>query len=470
MELDADGKEQKKQRLKPCHWLQPLLSFLRCNVFVLLLRLLRRYRIEVNHPRYGLPTDWTEHRVLVCAHTAIGESAVHPMHGISCGLVGSHLPLLHIGLRSVEVLGLRCGQFGAFLDEVLPFVVEVDKRGEVRFPWFNVVRVHWNLLHVVSIFVAETGERVAELMYYDGLEGPVVSHREVVGVVYSPAAILVRVDKDDDVLVWCARQPVVKILQMERRQVALRVECVEIGVQCCVLPYSLRRYRRAAVVRRCLYGNDVEPVAQALEGFVGKERVHGRVAVGNELRHLLLGIPFGYVGNVYAVGGVACLLEGDVGRYALLADAPDEYVAGHYGVGKTCCHLPAVVAQVDGNVDSVLREWYEEYVLERFCLRLGLRIGEPFLEEGGEGVAVDDFVAVVVADGYLSVALHGNLTEPLPLAVPSWNARQFVDGNVLFGAVAREDIIDSERGIGKELVEILSYCRKRREGKGYDKE
>jgi hypothetical protein len=79
-------------------------------------------------------------------------------------------------------------------------------------------------------------------------------------------------------------------------------------------------------------------------------------------------------------------------------------------------------------------------------------------------------VAVVIANGYLSVALHGHLTEPLPLAVPSWNARQFVDGDVLLGAVAGEDIVDAERGVGKELVEILSSCRKRREGKGYDKE
>ena len=201
-----------------------------------------RLSIEVDKAGDGLTADRAEDRVLVRSHSAIREPTVYAMHGISCGLISSDLPFPHVGVRLVEVSGLRCGQLGTVLDKVLPLSAEVDKRSEVWLPRFYVVRIHRHLFEVVGIFITETGKRMPELMDYDGLEGTVMSHGEVIGVVYAPSAIFISVDEYDDMFVRSAGEPVVKVFKMQSGQIAVAVEGVEVGVQCRVFPDTLRRF------------------------------------------------------------------------------------------------------------------------------------------------------------------------------------------------------------------------------------
>ena len=119
--------------------------------------------------------------------------------------------------------------------------MEVDLCGDVRFPRLDIVRVHRNLFRLIGILVGKAGKRVAKLMDYYGLEGLVVGHGEVVAIEDAATTIVFRVHQHDDVLVGRARQTVVERLQMERCQVAVAIERVEMASQGCVLPHSLAR-------------------------------------------------------------------------------------------------------------------------------------------------------------------------------------------------------------------------------------
>ena len=86
------------------------------------------------------------------------------------------------------------------------------------------MRIHRHLFEFIGILVAQSGEGMSELVYDHGLESPVMGHGEVVGVVDASSAVLVGVDKYDDMLVWRSCEPVVQVLEVECRQVTVAVE------------------------------------------------------------------------------------------------------------------------------------------------------------------------------------------------------------------------------------------------------
>lgn len=98
------------------------------------------------------------------------------------------------------------------------------------------------MFEVVGIFITETGKGMPELMNHDRLEGTVMGHGEVIGVVYASSAIFIRVDKYDDMLVRCSGEPVVKVFKVLGGEIAIAVEGVEVGVQGCVFPDTFRRF------------------------------------------------------------------------------------------------------------------------------------------------------------------------------------------------------------------------------------
>lgn len=153
-------------------------------------------------------------------------------------------------------------------------------------------------------------------------------------------------------------------------------------------------------------GDDVEAGAQRLERLMGEKSLHCRVAVGYEACHLILAVSLGNICDVYATRGVLGSLQRDVWRDVLLADMPYEDVRRHHYMRQRRHRLSAVVLKVYGDVDGVLGKWNKKYVLKRLCLCRSLGIGKPFLEEGGEGVAVYHRLRFVVPDGNLSVALQ----------------------------------------------------------------
>ena len=69
-------------------------------------------------------------------------------------------------------------------------------------------------------------------------------------------------------------------------------------------------------------------------------------------------------------------------------------------------YLATIVAKVDGDVDSIFWHRHQEYILESLACGFSLRIAEPFLEKGREGVAINGVSRLVVLYRDLTVALH----------------------------------------------------------------
>ena len=67
-------------------------------------------------------------------------------------------------------------------------------------------------------------------------------------------------------------------------------------------------------------------------------------------------------------------------------------------------HLIVIIEQLHLDFHRVFRKRHEEHVLEGFLRMLGLVGGQPFLEEGREGVTVDDDAVFLRTDGNLTVA------------------------------------------------------------------
>ena len=76
------------------------------------------------------------------------------------------------------------------------------------------------------------------------------------------------------------------------------------------------------------------------------------------------------------------------------------------------------VEEFDANVYRLLGERHKEDILERLWSGDGLLARKPFLEEGGEGVAIDYFTAFFVGDSDVSVALVWQLVESRASAIP----------------------------------------------------
>ena len=74
-----------------------------------------------------------------------------------------------------------------------------------------------------------------------------VSGREIVEVEYAAAAVFCRVHENDDMLVGQAGEGVVQLLDVERGEIAVAVECGERRTECRRLPFVARRDAGAAV-------------------------------------------------------------------------------------------------------------------------------------------------------------------------------------------------------------------------------
>ena len=126
-----------------------------------------------------------------------------------------------------------------------------------------------------------------------------------------------------------------------------------------------------------------------------------------------------------------------------------------YLMGERCHDFAAVVAQVEGDIYRILWHGYQKDILETLGVLGCLWIGEPFLEERREGIAVDYFARTVVAHGNLSVTFYRQLAESLFLTIPAWQYVQLVNGNHLLVAVAGKSVINSQCLVNEIIVKIL---------------
>ena len=133
----------------------------------------------------------------------------------------------------------------------------------------------------------------------------------------------------------------------------------------------------------------------------------------------------------------------------------DENVGRVYPVGHGGHDTGVVVTQGDSDVGGLTGVGHQEHVLERAADAASLFRGEPFLEEGGEGVAVDDRACGCILHGDVAVSVQGQLTEMVTATIPMGTLVELVQIDVLAVAVARKDVVKPERAIRKKLLEIL---------------
>ena len=393
--------------------------------------------IEVDEPPQSLLADGTEVGLLVGTHAAVLLTSPDAFRQIAAAFDEAGTPLV---------------------DEVLPLAAEVVLRGEVRFPWLGVGEVHGGVV-AIGILVAQTTEGMAELMDDDRLELLSAGVAQVVGVVDAPAAIVRGVGQDDDVLVGRAGQQVVEPLQVERGEVALAVERVEVRAEGRVEPHALARVAHAAVDGRCQQGNDVEAVAQGFERLVAEEGLHCRAAMVEVGCHLVGRVTLRHIGDVDATRGVGCLLEGNVGRDVPLSFVADEDVGRYDGMRQGCLNMAVEVKEFHRHIDRVAREGHEEDILERAPHMLGFVRSQPLLEERGEGVAVDDLLGAVCPHRDLSVASQRQLGQPCAPTEPSRHLRELIDIEFLPACIACKDIVEPQGAVLEPLAKRLCPSR-----------
>ena len=126
---------------------------------------------------------------------------------------------------------------------------------------------------------------------------------------------------------------------------------------------------------------------------------------------------------------IICSMKKEVGTS--IYDAISRMLFVHRGI-----HPLMIVVQFYRDVDGVLGERHQEDVFKRLSGMFCLIGSQPLLKEGGEGVAVDDAVALGIAHNDLSVSFQRNVSQSLAFAVPSGNDAQLIDVDVLTGGVA----------------------------------
>ena len=104
-----------------------------------------------------------------------------------------------------------------------------------------------------------------------------------------------------------------QLLEVERGEVAVAVEGVEMRREGGVYPFAVARLARAALLGGRLHGDDVEIVLVFLEGGMTEERIYGYAGVVDEGGHLVGGVALRHEGYVDAVGCVLCRMEHGVG-------------------------------------------------------------------------------------------------------------------------------------------------------------
>ena len=129
------------------------------------------------------------------------------------------------------------------------------------------------------------------------------------------------------------------------------------------------------------------------------------------------------------------------------------------GMCHRSLHAAVEVEQFDGHIDRVAGEGNEEDVLERPPHVLGLARSQPFLEKGGEGVAVYDLLRAVRPYRNLPVAGQRQLGKPCATPEPSGQLRKLVDIKFLPACIARKDIVEPQGLVVEPFLKCLCSDR-----------
>ena len=248
---------------------------------------------------------------------------------------------------------------------------------------------------------------------------------------------------------------VVHVFEVERGEVALAVERVEMRVQRGVFPDAVVGLARAAFLRRQFDGDNLKSVAQRLERFVRENGFDRDVHIVEKRVHLDFLITFGNESDMDAARFVFGFLHDGIGRNIALADASNQNVGRHDFVRHGRGDFASVVEQTDGYIDRVCRHRNQKNILKRPPRFFGFGIRLPFLKKRRKRVAIDDFARFPTAHGDLSVSFDGQFGESDALPEPSGRNAQLVQGNDLMRRVARESIVYPQRAILEKVVKNL---------------
>ena len=253
--------------------------------------------------------------------------------------------------------------------------------------------------------------------------------------------------------------PVVELAQPQRRQVAVRVEGVEMGAQGRVHPEAALGDADAGIRGDQRDRDEVEGVHPRGEGLLAAEALHRGARVLIEDVHLRGGIALRHDDDVDAALAGAALQQVAVFG-GLLAGGMDQDVGGIDAVGQGGHGLAAQVVELDGHVRRRAGHRQQEDVLEAPAHMLRLVGRLPFLEEGAEGGPVKDFPAARVLHADLAVALERDFVQARPGAGPAGDRAQLVQGDDGLRLRPAEDIIHAQRPLLERAQERFLRCER----------
>ena len=227
-----------------------------------------------------------------------------------------------------------------------------------------------------------------------------------------PPPYLSRINQHDDVLVGVPASQLCRSLRCRVvKKVAVAVEGVEMRAEGGLVPDALGWDARSTF---CLDGDfTATMLKRSLMLLKGSWAKMASVAlrIFQEDRHLCIGIAFSHVCDVDASVVSAACCRVTYGVVCCLLMNQNVFGATWWVsvvvISRRLLRRSRVMSTVSFGIGT-------RNTFSKLCVFFCLWIGEPFLEEGGEGVAIDDFARAVVAYGYLSVALYREFGQLLP--------------------------------------------------------
>ena len=157
-----------------------------------------------------------------------------------------------------------------------------------------------------------------------------------------------------------------QLAEVQRREVALAVESVEVGSQCRVAPDPLGGNGCATLLRRGSNCYDGEAVAHGLEGLVSEDRCYRLTSIRQVVLHLILRVALSdkcYMDRSLIVLGC---LQGGVGRGPLLAEWGHQYITRVYALCHRGDDVVAIIPELETNLHRLLRHGDEKDILKGF--------------------------------------------------------------------------------------------------------
>ena len=397
----------------------------------------------------GQVAGGTEVRRIVGAHAAVVASSVHALGEISAPFVETD------GVLLLELSGRGKGR--ALLDQVRPLAGEVLEVGDVLLPRLDLgsVFARCRCVAFVEVFVRQTAEAMAELMHHHGQVPLVVRRGDEVRVVHTATAVDVAIGEDDQVLVGDTDEGIVDRLHTARRQIAVRVEGIEVRGERRAGPALLTRYGDARLFGGREDHHDIEVLAVALEGLIVEERFGSSLGITEEDRHLSLGIAFGEERQVDAVTAVPRVDEVLVLLRLLRRLVTDEDVLRIDTLRLLDDGALLGIAQAERHLHGSLGEGDAQHLLIGAAFGLRQRCLTPLEVERVEGEGIDQLARGFVMDVELGIPSEDEAIEVVTTASPALEQMGFVGRDLSRRLAPGEDVVQAERTVSEEGLKRL---------------